>query len=124
MRRTMKTRINHIITVSLVRAGYLAERHLGLLLFILGTGLLVFGLSDPAIAQTGGGIFREAASNIACKVLPGKFGAMLSAFAGVFALIAAATGSYRGAWALVFVSIGAFIFKEFVAILFGDTVNC
>lgn len=94
------------------------------LMFLLGALLLTHGLGELAAAQTGGKIFQDAAVNLACKVLPGKFGAMLSAFAGIFALVAAATGAYRAVWALVFVSVGCYIAGEFVGILFGDTVNC
>ncbi len=80
--------------------------------------------SQPAFAQTGGEIFRKAASTISCDVMPGKFGAMVSGFAGIFALISAATGSYRGAWALLFVSIGAFLFPEIIQIFFTDSIKC
>ena len=107
-----------------VRARFGLERNAGLVLVVFGALLLHFGLADLAFAQTGGEVFQDAAVNLACNVLPGKFGAMLSAFTGIFALIAAATGAYRGAWALLFVSIGCYIAKEFVAILFPNTVNC
>ena len=117
-----------LINDSCVRVNAFAEtiwnRYAGVLLCALGVGLLSFGLTDLTLAQTGGEIFQDAATQLACVVMPGKFGALLSTFTGIFALIAAATGNYRGAWALVFVSVGAFIFKEFVAILFGDSVNC
>ncbi|MFN8391905.1 MAG: hypothetical protein U0136_16570 [Bdellovibrionota bacterium] len=90
------------------------------LLFIVGACLLSFGLHDIAAAQEGSEIFKDATVNLACHVLPGKFGAMLSAFTGMFALVAAATGNYRGAWGLVFVSVGCYIAKELVGILFDD----
>ena len=86
--------------------------------------LTVLVVVEPTFAQTGGQIFKDAASDIACKVMPKKFGAMISGFAGIFALISAATGSYRGAWALLFVSIGAFLFPEIIQILFSSTVDC
>lgn len=120
----MKQRISNVLSGSSIRLALSLERHLGLALFLLGASLLVLSGAELALAQTGGEVFGSAATNIACQVMPGKFGAMLSAFAGLFALVAAATGSYRGAWALVFVSVGAYIFKEFVQILFPGAVNC
>ena len=98
--------------------------HSPAIMFLLGAFLLAHGLGEFAAAQTGGEIFKSAAVNLACNVLPGRFGAMLSAFAGIFALVAAATGAYRAVWALVFVSVGCYIAGEFVGILFGDTVKC
>lgn len=93
-----------------------------------GAALLVVCLLQfPATAfagATGEEIFQDAATKIACKVMPGKFGAMVAGFAGLFALIAAVTGSYKGAWGLLFVSIGAFIFPEIIGILFRGSVNC
>lgn len=90
--------------------------------------LLVFAVicvdllySSPVLAQTGGEIFKKSADGLACKVMPKKFGVMISAFAGVFALLASVTGSYKAGWALLFVSIGAFIFKDIAAILYPST---
>ncbi len=100
------------------------ERHAVTILFLTGIVLLNAGLADYSFAQEGGQIFQDAAKKIVCQVLPGTFGAMLSAFAGIFALIAAAIGAYRAVWALVFVSVGCFIAQNFVGILFGETVTC
>jgi hypothetical protein len=83
----------------------------------------VFVLSEPAFAASGDGIFKEAAFNIVCKVLPERFGAMLSAFAGIFALVSAVIGNFRGAWALVFVSVGCYIAGDMVNQLF-DIGTC
>lgn len=94
---------------------------------IAGLAVLSFVLLQfPAtsFAATGDEVFKTAATDIACKVMPKKFGAMLAGFAGLFALISAVTGSYKGAWALLFVSIGAFIFPEVIGILFKGTVSC
>ncbi len=100
------------------------KKNSDLILIFLGILILSGGLLDVSFAQTGGEVFKSAASNIACKVITGKFGAMLTIFSGIFAIVAAATGSYKGAWALLFVSIGAFIFKEFVSILFSGSIAC
>ena len=100
------------------------QNHQGTIMFLLGAALISFGVSELALAQEGAEIFQQASSNLACQVMPGKFGAMVSAFAGMFAIVSAATGSYRGAWMLLFVSIGAFIFKELIQILFPNSANC
>lgn len=100
------------------------KKHSDLILIFLGILIISGGLLDVSLAETGGEVFKSAASNIACKVITGKFGAMLTIFAGIFAIVAAAAGSYKGAWALLFVSIGAFIFKEFVSILFSGSIEC
>lgn len=53
------------------------------------------------------------------QYLQGGFGALLSAIAGFGAVIASAVGGFRMAWALVVVSVGAFIVKEYMEIWFG-----
>lgn len=100
------------------------QKNPAIIFIILGIILISAGLIDHAFAQTGSEVFKSAASNIACKVVPKKFGAMLTIFAGVFAIVAAAAGSYKGAWALLFVSIGSFIFGEFIKILFKGSIEC
>ena len=120
----MRTLGRDLITKYWVAARFAAERNARGILFAAGAALLLLGTGETVLAQTGGEIFQDAVGNIACNFMPGSFGAMISAFAGLFALIAAATGAYRGAWALVFVSVGAFIFKEFIQILFPDSVSC
>lgn len=86
--------------------------------------VLILNFAEPALAQTGSDIFKRAACDILGPVLTGSFGAMISVFAGVFALVAAVTGSYRGAWALLFVSVGAFLAKNVVGVLFSGVQNC
>lgn len=93
---------------------------LSLICFAVAISLVV---CEPALAASGDGIFKEAAFNIVCKVLPERFGAMLSAFAGIFALVSAVVGNFRGAWALVFVSVGCYIAGDMVNQLF-DIGTC
>ena len=90
--------------------------------FVLGTALILL-VTEPALAEaTGDGIFRNAAIAIVCEVLPERFGAMVSGFAGIFALVSAVTGNFRGAWALLFVSVGCYIAADMVGVLFD--VGC
>ena len=89
---------------------------------LITAGVCVFLFIGEAHAQQGGKIFETAACNLLNQVLAKNFGAMLTVFAGLFALISAAVGSFRMAWVLVFVSTGIFIFPRIVELLF--TLNC
>ena len=75
---------------------------------------------DIAAAQTGGEVFKKYACSILGNVINGDFAAMITAITGVLAIIAAAAGSFKGAWALVFVSCGAFIFPALVETFFPN----
>lgn len=92
--------------------------NLSLGLYAIGAVLICSALIEPALAQQGGGIFQTAACNILEDVLKKDFGAMVTALTGILALVAAAAGSFKGAWALIFVSVGSFIFPDMVAMLF------
>ena len=83
----------------------------------------VFCVATPVLAATGDGVFTNAAENILCKVLHKEFGAMLTAIAGILAIVAAAAGSFKGAWALVFVSVGCYVADALVNLLFSS-VSC
>lgn len=75
-------------------------------------------LPDAAFAQTGGQIFQSAACGLLDKVLTKDFGGMVTTIAGSLAILASVTGSFKGAWALVFVSVGCFIYPHTVDLLF------
>lgn len=79
--------------------------------------------ATPAFAVTGEGVFTKAAENILCNVLHEEFGAMLTAIAGILAIVAAAAGSFKGAWALLFVSVGSFVADALVGLLFSN-ISC
>lgn len=85
--------------------------------------VLICVLSSPALAATGDGVFTQAAKNILCEVMKKEFGAMLTALTGLLAIIAAAAGSFKGAWALLFVSVGTFISDALVGFLF-PSISC
>lgn len=74
--------------------------------------------TDNAEAQQGGQIFKDAACNLLDLVLTKNFGAMITSIAGFLALIGAAAGAFRGAWIVVFVSVGCFIYPELLNQLF------
>lgn len=85
--------------------------------------LFVFFLSyifspGAAFAAEGEAIFKEAAGAIVIKILPGSFGATVAVVTGILALVSAAVGSYKGAWALLFVCIACRLAQNFVELLF------
>lgn len=49
----------------------------------------------------------------------GGFGAVLTATAGIGSIVAAATGSFRTFWALLVVSIGSFIVRNYLELWFA-----
>ena len=96
------------------------SRFLSFVLFLYA-GLTV--LVGPAFvysveAQQGPRTFKDAAKQIVDDVAPGAFGAMVVAITGLLALVAAVTGSYKGAWAVLYVSVGLYILRELVELLF------
>lgn len=64
--------------------------------------------------------FQTYACNLLDQVLTDYFGAMVTAVAGLLALVGAASGNFKGAWALLFVSVGAFIYPTLVQELFPN----
>ena len=48
----------------------------------------------------------------------GGFGSLLAAAAGIGSIVAAAMGSFRAFWALIVVSIGSFILKNYLELWF------
>ena len=85
----------------------------------LFAAITIFTMVEPVFAQaTGDGIFKDAACGILDKVLAKDFGGLLTVIAGSLAILASVTGSFRGAWALIFVSVGSFVFPNLVDALF------
>mgnify|MGYP000963610699 CR=1 FL=1 len=98
-----------------------AFRHSNALLLLGGVGLLFAGLADPAIAQgniTGSGKYAEAC-NYLLGLIEGPFGALITAAAGVGAIVAAALGGFKMAWTLVVVAVGAFILRAYITLFFA-----
>jgi hypothetical protein len=86
------------------------------MLFLLGTVLFFTAGADTAHA--GFGSFGEACNKM-LLLIEGAFGALVAATAGVAAIIAAALGGFKMAWALVVVAIGSFILRAFITIFNG-----
>ena len=86
---------------------------------IAALAVLSLAAADPAFAQ--GGYDGKKFGDICEKTfgyLEGGFGALLAAIAGIGAIIASAAGGFRLAWALVVVSVGSFILREYITIFF------
>lgn len=92
------------------------ERHAGLSLFLLGVGLLYGGASE--LAHAGSGTYGQACDGL-LQLVEGTFGALITAAAGVGAIVASAVGGFKMAWALVVVSVGAFILRSFITLFNG-----
>jgi hypothetical protein len=69
-------------------------------------------------AYAGSGTFGQACNKMLLLV-EGAFGALVAAAAGVAAIIAAALGGFKMAWALVVVAVGSFILRSFITIFNG-----
>lgn len=78
--------------------------------------LVILFLAEPASAQQGGQIFKDAACNLLTQVLT-RFWCDVN---GISRSICASKFccTFRMAWVLVFVSVGIFIFPKFVYVLF------
>ena len=80
--------------------------------------LFLIILMTPGSAYTFDGSKYQEVCSRTLDLLHGGFGALLMASAGVGAVVAAAAGGFRLAWALVVVAVGAFTLKEYQEIWF------
>ena len=89
-------------------------------LMFFAVAALVVAVVHPAIAYG----YDDDLFGDVCKrsmsYVEGGFGALLAAVAGFGALIASAAGGFRVAWALLVVSIGAYIVRSYLTIWFGS----
>ena len=104
----------------LVNAWFFIQRHSMVFLFIGGILSLHLGIYEIAQAQTGDEVFGNSACNLLTQVLTKKYGAMITVLSGVLAIAAAVMGSFKGAWSLLFVSVGCVIAEELVQVLFPN----
>jgi hypothetical protein len=99
------------------------NKHGNLCLFIMGTFLLVVGLTSLSMANLTG---WDARINVAiCKIfafLEGGFGALVMIVAGLLAIVTAAMGAYKAAMACLIVAVGTFILRAAVTLFFSGTM--
>ena len=80
--------------------------------------LLLTVFAGEAFAATGDQIFKTATCNLLDDVITKDFGAMITVLAGSLAILASVMGSFKGAWVLLFVSVGCYVLPETVDVLF------
>jgi hypothetical protein len=113
------TRIDNIAAkVSALCARKLSQ-HSSCLVLVLGIVVFHLSFGSLAFAASGEQIFDDAACTLLDAVLTANFGAMITVIAGALAILASVMGSFKGAWALLFVSVGCFIYPELVKVLFS-----
>ncbi len=109
--------INDYSTELCLKTRSVFERHAELSLFALGLTLLYSGGSE--LAHAGSGSYGEACNGILLLV-EGTFGALITAAAGIGAIVASAVGGFKMAWSLIVVSVGAFILRSYITLFNGD----
>jgi len=98
-----------------------SNKYSELSLFVLGLGLLYVG--GTSLAYAGSGSYGEACNGILLLV-EGTFGALITAVAGIGAIIASAVGGFKMAWSLIVVAVGAFILRSYITLFNGDCGAC
>jgi hypothetical protein len=83
---------------------------------VAGAVLICCGLADNAFAYDDS-LWGDACGRVLAYI-QGGFGGLLSAVAGIGAIVASAAGGFRMAWALIVVSVGAYILGEYIDIFF------
>lgn len=86
-------------------------------LLLLGFILLLSAFSEPSFAYDGSK-YSDVCNNL-IELAAGGFGAMLTAIAGVGAIVASAMGGFKAAWACLVVSVGSFIIGAYIELFFG-----
>ena len=102
---------------SVVKSSTCLQKHSNLLLFSLGIVLLYTAGAD--VAHAGKGTYAQACNGI-LSLVEGTFGALVTAAAGIAAILAAAVGGFKMAWSLLVVAVGSFILRAFITLFNGD----
>jgi hypothetical protein len=102
---------------AVVKTRQFFEKHANVSLFFLGIALLFSAGAD--VAQAGSGSYSQACNGV-LSLVEGTFGAMVTAIAGIGAILAAAVGGFKMAWSLLVVAIGSFILRSFITLFNGD----
>ena len=110
--------IHAACTFSFVRMQGFLMNNAHAILFFGGIMLLYGGLQDLAMAYVGGGTYSGACNGI-LSLVEGAFGALITAAAGIGAIVASAVGGFKMAWSLVVVAVGAFILRAYITLFNG-----
>ena len=107
-----------VSTYIYVKTRYFLSDNATSLLVIAGFVLLVAGLHQGAYADSASscqdGDFGECACDILHDLMDKNFGAMLTVITGALAIVLSILGVYKGAWAVLFVSVGCFISEQLI----------
>ena len=129
-----------VCTTAHVKGAALVAKHGQVLMFLGGVVLLTHGLES--VSHAGGGAAGAGAGNGHLEIdtkaikgaycgliglMKGSFGALITAVAGIGAIIASAVGAYRAAMNFIVVACGSFILQAMVDLFFdvdcGDLTN-
>ena len=92
------------------------EQNANVLGFFLGICLLYTGAAETAHA--GSGTYGMACNGI-LQLVEGTFGALVTAVAGIGAIVASAVGGFKMAWSLIVVAVGAFVLRSYISLFNG-----
>src|SRR5262245_10429742 len=79
---------------------------------------LVLGSAPEAFAQNSGTPLTACTQLL--SYIEGGFASLVAAAAGLGAIVAAAVGGFKAAWALLVVSIGAFILRTYIGVFLAQ----
>ena len=93
------------------------------MLFVLGVGILSFGLYSEAMAGADEPVFNDDRISDAfdriLTFLEGSFGALIMVAAGLGAILSSAFGQYKAALGCLVVAVGTFILRSFISTFFN-----
>ena len=92
------------------------EHNANVLGFFLGIALLYGGAAE--MAHAGSGTYGMACDGI-LQLVEGTFGALVTAVAGIGAIVASAVGGFKMAWSLIVVAVGAFVLRSYISLFNG-----
>lgn len=93
------------------------EHRARLILAVAGVMLLYSGMTD--LAHAGQGTYSNACDGI-LGLVEGSFGSLVTAGAGIGAIIASAVGGFKAAWTLLVVAVGSFILRSYITLFNGN----
>ncbi len=141
--KQISSKYKDVCATAHIRGAALLAKHGQAVMFLGGVALLTHGLESLSHAQVvgvpgAGGAGGDSALTIDTKaikaaycgligLMQGSFGALITAVAGIGAIIASAVGAYRAAMNFIVVACGSFILQAMVDLFFnvdcGDLTN-
>ena len=144
--KQISSKYKDVCATAHIRGAALLAKHGQAVMFLGGVALLTHGLESLSHAQVigvpgaggAGGAGGASALQIDTKaikaaycgligLMQGSFGALITAVAGIGAIIASAVGAYRAAMNFIVVACGSFILQAMVDLFFnvdcGDLTN-